>query len=62
MVAAKLNRLVFDALHGGLEPVKTLQALLLLHLAVQGMVLDFKEVENARYTLRTRDRIAEDDG
>ena len=62
MVTAKLYRLVFDALHGGLEPVKTLQSLLLLHLAMQGMVLDFKEVENAGYALRTCDRIAEDDG
>jgi hypothetical protein len=52
---AKLYGFVFDLLNGSLKSIKTLQTLLLLHLTVKGMVLDFQEVEDARYSLSTSD-------
>ena len=52
---AKLYGFVFDLLNGSLKSIKTLQTLLLLHLTVQCMVLDFQEVEDAGYSLSTSD-------
>jgi len=55
LLFTKLDGFVFDLLNGSLKSIKTLQTLLLLHLTMKGMVLDFQEVKDARDSLGTSD-------